>query len=529
MRRVDGAKDDALTRGDLPTTPIVIGNPCSDVRLNTAGVSRGHITYPAQGKEGPNIKKGVILLSSNGKQRKQKIPTGSCLLDEMVNTSEPKGAPSFPSAQNEDETCPTDNFLMEKVIERSNMLRALRRVEQNKGASGVDGMTTKELRGHLVKHWLETKNELLCGSYRPSPVRKVEIPKPDGGVRTLGIPTVIDRLIQQALLQVLTPIIDPSFSEQSFGFRPSRRAHDAVKSARNYITGGYRYVVDIDLEKFFDRVNHDILMNRVSRKVMDKSVLRLIRRYLESGIMVNGCCLSREEGTPQGGPLSPLLANIMLDDLDRELEQRGHRFVRYADDCNIYVRSLRAGERVYESISRFVEVRLKLKINREKSAVDRPWRRKFLGFSFSAEKVSRIRLSPKTRKRFKERILKISKRSSGISLKERIEKLNEYLKGWFGYFKLIETPSVFEDLDGWIRHRLRACLLKQWKFPRTRRKNLVSLGIPDEWARNISGSRKGCWRLALSPQIKKALGLDYWRTQGLFGLAENYYSSCKSL
>jgi RNA-directed DNA polymerase len=446
-----------------------------------------------------------------------------------MKSSGSAGGPSLSPAQTEDMTCGTGNFLMERVVERSNMLNALRRVEQNRGACGVDGLELKEFRPYLNEHWPKTREELLKDTYHPMPVRRVEIPKPDGGVRMLGIPTVIDRLIQQALLQVLTPLFDPEFSESSFGFRPGRRAHDAVKKARGYISDGYRYVVDMDLEKFFDRVNHDILMSRIARKVKDKRVLRLIRRYLEAGAMEHGCCVRTEEGTPQGGPLSPLLANIMLDDLDKELEKRGARFARYADDCNVYVKSLRAGQRVYESVARFVEGKLKLKVNREKSAVDRPWRRKFLGFSFTLERRSRIRLAPKAVKRLEERVRKVTKRSRGTSLKSRIEGLNEYLAGWLGYFKLIETPSILERLDEWIRRRLRACLLKQWKRSKTKRKKLISLGISEDWARMIAGSRKGVWRLAHTPQLSKALGLSYWRGQGLFSLAENYRKSCQSL
>ena len=438
------------------------------------------------------------------------------------------GAPSFPSARKDEETCGSGNFLMEKAVERSNMLRALRRVKQNRGSCGVDGMELKEFMPYLMDHWPAIREQLLRDAYHPSPVRRVEIPKPDGGVRLLGIPTVVDRLIQQALLQVLTPLFDPEFSDFSFGFRPGRSAHDAVKKAHEYISAGYRYVVDLDLEKFFDRVNHDILMSRVARRVKDKSVLRLIRRYLKAGVMLDGCCVRSEVGTPQGGPLSPLLANIMLDDLDKELEKRGARFVRYADDCNLYVKSLRSGRRVYESVTRFVEGRLKLNVNKEKSAVDRPWKRKFLGFSFTAEKLPRIRLAPKTVERFKERVRKMTKRRWSIAMKTRIMKLKEYLMGWFGYFKLIETPSVWEKLDKWIRRRLRACMLKQWKLPKTKRKKLIGLGIPKEGATKIAGSRKGCWRLADSPQLKKALGLAFWHDQGLFSLTENYRKYCES-
>lgn len=446
-----------------------------------------------------------------------------------MNPRGTEGVQSYAPARKGENTCGHDDSLMEQVVERSNMLRALHRVEENKGACGVDGLEVKNLRPYLKEHWLNIREHLLGDTYHPSPVRRVEIPKPDGGARMLGIPTVIDRLIQQALLQRLTPLFDPGFSPCSYGFRPGCRAHDAVRKAQEYVREGRRYVVDLDLEKFFDRVNHDILMSRVARKVKDKRVLRLIRRYLSAGIMANGCCMERYEGTPQGGPLSPLLANVLLDDLDKELERRGAKFVRYADDENIYVKSLRAGRRVFESVVRFVEERLKLKVNREKSAVDRPWRRKFLGFSFTIEKASRIRVASKSAERFKTRVKEITRRHWGTSMAQRLRRLNEHLRGWFGYFKLTETPSVLHDLDEWVRRRLRACLLEQWKRPKTKRRNLVNLGLPEEWARLISGSRKGTWRLSKTPQTQKALGLAYWRTQGLFSLTENYRLYCQSL
>ncbi|WP_287193312.1 group II intron reverse transcriptase/maturase [Syntrophothermus sp.] len=411
---------------------------------------------------------------------------------------------------------------MEMVVERENMIRALKRVEANKGAAGVDGMKVEDLREYLKESWPEIREQLLAGTYHPKPVRRVEIPKPDGGVRLLGIPTALDRIIQQALLQILTPTFDPEFSPFSYGFRPYRKAENAVRRAQEYISEGYRWVVDMDLEKFFDRVNHDILMSRVARKVKDKRVLRLIRRYLQAGVMVNGCCVATEEGTPQGGPLSPLLANIMLDDLDRELMRRGHCFVRYADDCNIYVKSQRAGERVMESVKRFVEGELKLKVNLQKSAVDRPWKRKILGFSFTWDKEPRIRLAPKTIKRFKDKIRELTKRSRSQSMEDRIGALNTYLMGWIGYFKLADTRSVLQSLDEWVRRRLRMCYLKQWKKPKTKLRNLIVLGIPADWAALISGSRKGYWRLANTPQMNKALGLAFWRNQGLRSLVGRY-------
>lgn len=457
-------------------------------------------------------------MSSQGKQRQQKIPLGSYQREEAVNLPGTVGVPSFPSAQVAEQSCRKWTNLMEQVVTKPNMVKALKRVRQNKGAAGVDGMEVQDLKPFLMEHWQRIRQELLEGTYRPNPVRRVEIPKPDGGVRLLGIPTALDRLIQQAMLQILNSIFDPNFSDHSYGFRPGRSAQQAVQQAKEYIQAGYRYVVDMDLSKFFDRVNHDMLMARVARRIDDKRILKLVRSCLEAGVMVYGIFEETDEGTPQGGPLSPLLANIMLDDLDKELEKRGHKFVRYADDCNVYVRSKRAGDRVMKNVRRFVEERLKLKVNEEKSAVDRPWKRKFLGFSFTNHHEPRIRLAEKTKKRMLEKVRELTSRSKSISMGSRIEALNQYLRGWMGYFKLAATPSVFHRLDEWIRRRLRMCLLKQWKKPRTKRRNLVALGISDDWARNISGSRKGYWRLANTPQVNKALGLQYWKSQGLFSL-----------
>ena len=392
---------------------------------------------------------------------------------------------------------------------------------------GADGIRVEELPEYLKANWAVIKDQLQKGTYRPTPVKRVEIPKPGGGVRLLGIPTVVDRLIQQALLQVMTPIFDPGFSPASFGFRPGKRAHDAVKQAQSHIQEGNRWVVDMDLEKFFDRVNHDILMARVARKVKDKRVLKLIRAYLNAGVMVNGITKATVEGTPQGGPLSPLLANILLDDLDKELTKRGHRFVRYADDCNIFVKSQRAGQRVMESVIKFEEGKLKLKVNREKSAVDRPWKRKFLGFSYLSNREATIRLAPKTLERFKERIRTITSRTRAISQEERIKQLNRYLMGWIGYFQLASAKGHCENLDGWIRRRLRMCLWKQWKKYKTRLRNLRALGVPEWAACKMAASRRGPWEM--SRNTNNALNTSYWEGQGLKSLRNRYVELRKSL
>lgn len=412
---------------------------------------------------------------------------------------------------------------MEKVVEADNLKKALERVERNKGSSGVDNMQVNELRPHVIKHWSRIKQELLDGTYKPSPVRRVGIPKQDGGVRELGIPTVLDRFIQQAIQQVLTPIFEPMFSEFSYGFRPGKSARQAVRKAQGYIQNGKRIVVDIDLEKFFDRVNHDVLMTKIEKHIGDKRIHKIIRRYLQAGVMLKGCCVRMEEGTPQGGPISPLLSNIMLNDLDHELTQRGHSFARYADDCNVYVASKRAGERVYASVTKFIEERLKLKVNVQKSAVDYPSKRKFLGFSFTICQEVKLRIAPKAKMKFKEKIRQLTNRNWSISTQARLEKLNAYLLGWSGYFGIIQTKSVLEKLDKWIRRRLRMCLLKQWKRCKTKLAKLVNLGIVEKWAGCIAFSRKQYWRLTKAPQINKALGLAYWREQGLIRLVDRYY------
>ncbi len=410
---------------------------------------------------------------------------------------------------------PAETQLIEEVVHRENLLKALKRVKSNGGAPGVDGMAVQQLPDFLREHWLRIKEELLKGTYRPQPVRRVEIPKPDGGTRQLGIPTALDRFIQQAVLQVLQQRWDQTFSESSYGFRPGRSAHQAVAKAQSFIQEGFTWVVDLDLEKFFDRVNHDILMGRVAKRISDQRLLKLTRGYLEAGMMEHGLVGTRDEGTPQGGPLSPLLSNLLLDDLDRELERRGHRFVRYADDCNIYVRSERAGLRVMEGLKAFLSQKLKLKVNESKSAVARPHARKFLGFSFtSGEKVKR-RIAPKAILRFKERIRELTRRTRGVSIDRMIEDLRRYLIGWRGYFGHCETPSTLRELEGWIRRRLRCFLWKQWKRGRIRFKELKARGVGKGLAARTAGSAHGPWRLSNSPALSIALNNAYFRNLGL--------------
>lgn len=410
--------------------------------------------------------------------------------------------------------------LMEEVCERGNLWKALKRVQANKGAPGVDGMTVRQLPKYLKRHWPKIREQLLTGIYRPQPVKRVEIPKPDGGVRKLGIPTALDRFIQQAVLQILQERWDRTFSEQSYGFRPGRSAHQAVAQAQAYIAEGYGYTVDIDLEKFFDRVNHDMLMGRVAKRVEDKCLLRLIRAFLDAGIMENGLVSPSEEGTPQGGPLSPLLSNLMLDDLDKELERRGLRFVRYADDCNIYVRSRRAGERVMQGITRFITDKLKLKVNESKSAVARPAERKFLGFSFTSGKQPKRRIAPKALLRFKKRIRELTKRNRGVSLDQMVADLRRYLTGWRGYFGFCQTPSVFPILDSWIRRRLRCFQWKQWKSGRTRFAKLRQRGVGKDLAAQTAGSSHGLWHVSRSPALSFALPGAYFDSLGLPRLSE---------
>jgi RNA-directed DNA polymerase len=404
---------------------------------------------------------------------------------------------------------------MERICQRENLWQALKRVKANGGSPGVDGMTVGDLPAYLKQHWPAIREQLLRGTYQPQPVRRVEIPKPEGGVRKLGIPTVLDRFIQQAVMQVLQGSWDQTFSEHSYGFRPGRSAHQAVARAQQHIAAGSGWVVDLDLEKFFDRVNHDKLMSQVVKRVSDKRLLRLIRAWLTAGVLENGLVSPTEEGTPQGGPLSPLLSNIVLDQLDRELERRGHRFVRYADDCNVYVRSRRAGLRLMEGITAFLEGKLKLKVNREKSAVARPWIRKFLGFSFTGGPTPKRRIAPKALLRFKTRIRTITRRTRGISLDIMVRELGRYLQGWRGYFGFCQTPSVLERLNRWIRRRLRSVAWKQWRSGTRRYARLRQLGLGRDLAARTAGTQKGPWRLSRTQALSYALPSTYFDKLGL--------------
>lgn len=453
------------------------------------------------------------------RERSQKILTFADEATGETRNFAVKGAGLF-IAEYEPENSESTKYVMEAVCNAENMRKALKQVVSNKGTAGIDEMTVEKLPLYLQQHWPEIRIRLLEGSYRPQPVRVVEIPKPSGGKRTLGIPTVLDRLIQQAILQVLQRQWDKTFSESSYGFRPRRSQHQAINKAQEYISEGYIHLVDIDLEKFFDRVNHDMLMSRIAKRVEDKRLLKLLRAYLNCGaLMENGVVVRRTEGTPQGSPLSPLLSNLFLDDLDRELEKRKHKFVRYADDCNIYVRSQRAAERVKRSISRFITKKLKLKINEAKSAVSQPYKRKFLGFSFTSEEYPRRRIAPESIKRFKARIRQITRRKRSGSFTDIIDELNSYMRGWRNYFGHCETPSILKQLERWVRRRLRSMIWKRWlqgkgRFTRIK-KQLIKRGVNQGLAARTAASSKGMWRISRCRAMQIAFPTKYFYAFGL--------------
>ena len=413
--------------------------------------------------------------------------------------------------------------LMEEIVSRANMQKAYNRVVSNKGAAGVDTMSTGQLKGYLQTDWPRIKEELLMGTYTPQPVRKVEISKPGGGMRMLGIPTVLDRLIQQAVHQELGPLFEPGFSASSYGFRPGKSAHQAVQAARKAVSDGLRWVVDIDLAKFFDRVNHDILMSRLARKVKDKRVLHLIRRYLQAGLFEGGIITPRSEGTPQGGPLSPLLSNILLDELDKELERRNHTFCRYADDCNIYVRTKRSAERVMTSITTFLETRLKLTVNQEKSDVDRPWNRQFLGYGMTNHRTPKLKIGAKTVARLKSKLREISRKGRGRNLKRIIEEVTPILRGWSNYFKLSEVRKQFDELDSWFRRKLRCILWRQWKRPYTRAKKLMQRGLSEARAWRSALNKRGPWWNSGASHMNQAFDTSYFTKLGLLSVSHQFH------
>lgn len=424
----------------------------------------------------------------------------------------------------EDNSIPEEVELIERMVERKNMRKAYSQVMKNKGAGGIDKMSVEALMPYLKEKWAEIREQLVKGEYNPRPVRKVEIPKPAGGMRQLGIPTVLDRLIQQAIYQILSPLFEPTFSDSSYGFRPGRSAHGAILKAKEYQSEGRKWVVDMDLAKFFDEVNHEKLMSKIAKKVKDRKLLLLIRRYLRAGIMSNGVVKASDKGTPQGGPLSPLLSNIVLDDLDKELQRRGHAFCRYADDCNVYVRSKRAGQRVLESITEFVEKKLKLKVNRDKSAVARPHQRKFLGYSFTWHKQPRIRVPKETVKRLRTHLKTIFRIGRGRNLQRFIaEDLNPICRGWINYFRLAEVKTFAEDIDGWIRRRLRLILWKQWKKPWTRRKRLIHAGLSEERAVTSAFNRRGSWWNSGASHMNGAFRKKFFDRLSLVSILEELY------
>ncbi len=470
-------------------------------------------------REGPNIRRADLWSGSGGHLDRSHLANASQPDEEAVNPAEPPAERSDLAVPTASEAQPAgDGELWGEIFSRPNLFAALRRVERNHGAPGVDQMTVDGLRPWLKDHWPEVRRQLDEGTYRPAPVRRVTIPKPDGGERELGVPTALDRVIQQAIAQVLVPIFDPQFSSQSFGFRPGRSAHQAVRAARDFVAEGYHWAVDVDLERFFDQVQHDVLMARVARRVSDKRVLRTIRRYLEAGTMVDGVKQASAEGTPQGSPLSPLLSNIMLDDLDRELERRGHRFVRYADDVRVYVKSQRAGERVLAGITEFLQQRLKLPVNPKKSSVQPASTATILGFGFYFPRGGGvgIRVGDKPVARMRQKVRRLSRRRWRVTMAVRVEALNRFIRGWCGYFSLADSSTTFIAADKWLRRRLRQVRWVEWKVPKARRHNLRKLGMPEADVRRWAGTSKGSWRIA-GTLLHRALPNAYWDAQGLSG------------
>jgi RNA-directed DNA polymerase len=454
-----------------------------------------------------------------GKSQKRQVKSLEAIRGETEQNSEGSINCVNHQTSGKERSVNNQSWLMDWLVSKGNMDEAYKKVVSNKGAPGVDGVTTVELKDYLFKHWETTKQQLIEGKYQPQPVRRVEIPKPNGGVRKLGIPSVIDRLIQQAINQTISRLFEPTFSEYSYGFRPQRSAAMAITQAKEYIREGRRVVIDMDLEKFFDKVSHDILMERIRRKIAEPRILTLIRRYLKSGIMEDGLVKASNEGTPQGGPLSPLLSNIMLDDLDKELERRGHKFCRYADDCNIYVKSEKAGERVFESITKFIEKKLKLKVNRDKSAVSKPWIRKFLGFSFTSRKKTTIRVHEKSRENIRNKVRELCQIGRGMNMKMFIKKkLNPVIRGWGNYFRHADSVTYAKDLDVWIRKRLRNIMWRQWGRSRVRYRKLKAAGVAKDKCYMMANSNKGPQRMSKFHDYRKAYPPEYFKEMGLVSL-----------
>jgi RNA-directed DNA polymerase len=507
-----------ITRGDLLLCQELpsLQDDGKEQQKSAEGIVGGAMTA-----EGPNRREGRESLTfddeGDADRMTEMSETGRSSIRQKRRRHD-AGASSVTTGK--EHSSPEGMALLEQVVARENMKRAYAQVVRNKGAAGIDEMTVEELRPHLHVHWERIKADLLNGTYRVEAVRAVEIPKPNGGTRLLGIPTVLDRLIQQALHQVLSVIYEPHFSKQSYGFRPGRSAQQAVQQARQYVADGKRWVVDIDLEKFFDRVNHDILMSRIARRIGDKRVLKLIRQYLQAGILLDGVISARSEGTPQGGPLSPLLSNILLDELDKELERRGHAFCRYADDCNIYVQSRVAGERVKASLTRFLAKRLRLRVNEKKSAVDRPWSRKFLGYSMTFHKQPRLKPAEEAVRRFKEKVRVVLRTTRGQRIKKVVEALTPLLRGWSTYFQLAEVKDIFEVLDGWIRRKLRCLLWRQWKRVHTRARRLIHRGLDEARAWRSATNGRGPWHNAGASHMNAAYPQSYFTTLGLPSLLQ---------